>query len=47
LKEKLLHLSLSNGEAVLEFYERENMKESLRSLMSKHMPEHYEDLDGR
>ncbi|GBN33293.1 hypothetical protein AVEN_19571-1, partial [Araneus ventricosus] len=47
LKEKLFQLFLSNGEAILELYEREYMKDSLRSLVAKYMPEHFEDLDHR
>ncbi|GBO14932.1 hypothetical protein AVEN_267773-1 [Araneus ventricosus] len=47
LKDKLFQLFLSNGEAVLELFERENMKESLRSLVAKHMPQHFEELDSR
>ncbi|GBM20809.1 hypothetical protein AVEN_108258-1 [Araneus ventricosus] len=47
LRDKLFQLFLSNGEAVLELFERENMKESLRSLVAKHMPQHFEELDRR
>ncbi|CAL1294482.1 unnamed protein product [Larinioides sclopetarius] len=47
LKEKLLHLFLSNGEAVLELYQEETMKRSLRRLIAKYMPEDFEDLDRR
>ncbi|GBM47778.1 hypothetical protein AVEN_260065-1 [Araneus ventricosus] len=45
LKEKLLHLFLANGEAVLELYEGLTIQASLRSLVAKHMPEYFEDLD--
>ncbi|GBO01269.1 hypothetical protein AVEN_24729-1 [Araneus ventricosus] len=47
LKKKLLHLFLSNGEAVLELYEGATMKNSLRNLVAKYMPENFEDLDRR
>ncbi|GBL68969.1 hypothetical protein AVEN_176096-1 [Araneus ventricosus] len=47
LRQKLLRLFLSNGEAVLELYEGETMKKSLRSLVAKYMPEDFEDLDRR
>ncbi|GBO24420.1 hypothetical protein AVEN_29792-1 [Araneus ventricosus] len=45
LKEKLLPLFLSNGEAILELYEREDIKESLRVVVAKYIPEHFEVLD--
>ncbi|GBM91745.1 hypothetical protein AVEN_154561-1 [Araneus ventricosus] len=47
LKDKLFQLFLSNGEMVLDLFETENMKESLRSLVAKHMPQHFEELDSR
>ncbi|GBM30870.1 hypothetical protein AVEN_261959-1 [Araneus ventricosus] len=47
LKEKLIHLFLTNGEAILELYAGTNMEDSLQSLIAKHMPEGFGDGDRR
>ncbi|GBM30875.1 hypothetical protein AVEN_261963-1 [Araneus ventricosus] len=47
LKEKLFHIFFKNGEAILDLYSEGNMRESLRSLVAKHTPEDFEDLDRR
>ncbi|GBM30871.1 hypothetical protein AVEN_261960-1 [Araneus ventricosus] len=47
LKEKLIHLFLTNGEAILELYAGTNMEDSLQSLIAKYIPEGFGDGDRR